>query len=90
MATARTVRIRGRVQGVFFRVWTRNQAERAGVSGWVANCSDGSVEAWLEGDAEALDTLIDLMRRGPPGARVDSLDIEEAPVSGSSGFTVRH
>ena len=50
---ARHVIITGRVQGVFFRAWTCDEAETIGVNGWVRNCSDGSVEAHAEGDAEA-------------------------------------
>jgi len=49
MAAARHVQVTGRVQGVFFRGWTQEQAERLGVNGWVRNCPDGSVEAHLEG-----------------------------------------
>ena len=50
---ARHVRIYGRVQGVFFRAWTREEAERLGVTGWVRNCPDGRVEAHVEGDETA-------------------------------------
>ena len=87
---ARHVRIIGRVQGVFFRAWTRNQAQAVGVSGWVRNCSDGSVEAHLEGEAEAVDGLIDRMREGPPDARVDELEIEPADAAGLGSFAVKH
>jgi acylphosphatase len=87
---ARRVRVTGRVQGVFFRAWTREQARELGVSGWVRNCSDGSVEAHAEGDAEAIDRLIELLRKGPSGARVDHLNVDDAKPQDLSDFEVRH
>ena len=90
MLVARDLRITGRVQGVFFRAWARCQAEELGVSGWVRNCADGSVEAHLEGHDGAVRQLIDRMREGPPGAKVDDLTAEEASPEGLSGFEVRH
>ena len=65
---ARHVGVTGLVQGVCFRAWTREQAERLGVAGWVRNCADGSVEAQLEGDAQAVARLTDLLGQGPDGA----------------------
>jgi acylphosphatase len=82
--------VTGRVQGVFFRAWTRDEAQSLGVTGWVRNCPDGSVEAQLEGEAQAVDELVDLMREGPPGARVDDLSFEEADPEGLDSFEVRH
>ena len=90
MSIARQVRIRGRVQGVFFRAWARDEARSVGVCGWVRNCSDGSVEAQLEGDSEAIEELIALMREGPPGARVDDVQVQQADPEGLDHFTVRH
>jgi acylphosphatase len=87
---ARFVRVTGRVQGVFFRAWACDEARTLGVGGWVRNCSDGSVEAQLEGDAEAINELLDLIREGPPGARVDDLEVEEVDAEGLSSFEVRH
>lgn len=86
---ARRVRVTGLVQGVFFRAWTREQAERLGVAGWVRNCTDGSVEAQLEGDAKAVERLTDLLGQGPDGARVDRIEIAEAAPENSDGFDVR-
>jgi acylphosphatase len=63
--------IQGRVQGVWFRESMRQEAERLGVTGWVRNRSDGSVEAVLQGPAEAVSALLDWTRIGPPQARVD-------------------
>jgi acylphosphatase len=82
--------VTGRVQGVFFRAWTRDEAQSLGVTGWVRNCSDGSVEAQLEGDPEAIDELLDLIREGPPDARVDALSVEEVDPEGLGGFEIRH
>jgi acylphosphatase len=87
---ARHVRVTGRVQGVFFRAWTREQAERLGVFGWVRNCPDGSVDAHLEGASENVDQMIELLRRGPSGAQVDELEIHEVEPEKHDWFAVRH
>jgi acylphosphatase len=86
---ARIVRVTGRVQGVSFRAWTQEQAERLGISGWVRNCPDNTVEAHLEGEECAVNRLIDLIGVGPPGARVASVEVCEASVDSSGGFEVR-
>jgi acylphosphatase len=90
MSIARRVRITGRVQGVFFRAWTGRQADRLDVNGWVRNCSDGSVEALLEGREEAVEQLIQLLKRGPSGARVEKVEVAEAEAEHHDWFTVRH
>ena len=87
---AKSIRVTGRVQGVFFRAWTSEQAEALGVDGWVRNCPDGSVEAHAEGDADAVDRLVDQMRSGPGGAQVAELSAEDSAVTGESGFRIRH
>lgn len=74
--------ISGRVQGVWFRQSTRQTAEKFGVTGWVRNCPDGSVEAVIEGDRTALQRVIDWCRQGPELARVDDLQIEWQPATG--------
>jgi acylphosphatase len=66
----RRLQISGRVQGVGFRYAMRHEAARRGVRGWVRNRGDGSVEALLAGDAEAVEALTVWARQGPPGARV--------------------
>jgi acylphosphatase len=86
---ARHVRITGGVQGVFFRAWTRDQARELGVSGWVRNASDGSVEAHLEGALDSVEQMIERMRSGPPSARVEDLKISEALVKDLGSFEVR-
>ncbi len=90
MAIARRLRLTGLVQGVFFRVWTRDEARRLRVNGWVRNCDDGSVEAHLEGEEDAVKRLIERMRDGSPGARVDTIDAEEAGLENFDRFEVRH
>ena len=86
---ARRVVVRGRVQGVFFRDSVRRQAESSGVSGWVANRADGSVEAVLEGEHDAVERLIEFCRRGPSRAEVESVDVSGEELQGLSGFSIR-
>lgn len=86
---ARQVRIAGHVQGVFFRAWSKEQAERLGVNGWIRNCPDGSVEGHIEGPEQSVDRLVDLLRHGPPGARVDGLELREADLLDANRFEVR-
>ena len=84
--TGRRLRIHGRVQGVFFRNWTVEQAEALGVSGWVRNRRDGSVEAVAFGTAEAVEALIARCREGPPAARVERVEVEAAEGAAPEGF----
>ena len=67
--------IRGRVQGVGFRYSMRLEARRLGVTGWVRNRHDGSVEAIAQGPAEAVEALVEWSRHGPPGARVTDVQV---------------
>ena len=90
MTVARRVRVSGLVQGVFFRVWTQQQAQRIGVNGWVRNCPDGSVEAHLEGGESAVRDITERMRKGPSDARVDDADVRDAELDGFTRFEVRH
>ncbi|MGI9509049.1 MAG: acylphosphatase [Geminicoccaceae bacterium] len=75
------VRIEGRVQGVWFRGWTRRAAEDLGLDGWVRNCSDGSVEAVFSGPAPSVDAMIEHCHRGPPAAAVTS--VHQEPYEGA-------
>jgi len=65
----------GRVQGVFFRSETQDEALRHGLTGWVRNLPDGNVEAVFEGEKDRVDRLIEFCRRGPPGARVTKVEV---------------
>ena len=85
----RYVIVRGRVQGVFFRDSTRQRAAAHGVSGWVANRSDGAVEAVLEGPPDAVEEVLQFVATGPPQAHVDQVDLREEPPEGLTGFSVR-
>jgi acylphosphatase len=87
---ARQYLIRGRVQGVGFRYFTEAAAAREGVQGWVRNLPDGGVEAAAEGEAEALERFERAIRHGPPGARVDRVDVHDAvPGARDTGFIVK-
>lgn len=82
--------VRGRVQGVGFRATVFDCAVDHGLKGWVRNNRDGSVECVAEGPADALETLRLLCRRGPPGARITSLDELAEPERGEfSAFHVQ-
>jgi acylphosphatase len=84
------VRIEGIVQGVGFRYWTRREAQRLGLSGWVANQSDGSVETVAEGPRDALEAFVARVSVGPPGASVEDVDIRWRHASGEfEGFAIR-
>jgi acylphosphatase len=85
----RRVLIRGQVQGVGFRYWTRGQAQRLGLAGWVRNRSDGAVEAEVEGDPAVVSELLDALGRGPAGAMVSDIDVEELAPDGEPGFHIR-
>jgi len=69
--------VSGRVQGVGFRFATAREARALGVRGWVRNLPDGRVEILAEGMASAVAALLDFCRQGPPGARVDELEVTE-------------
>ncbi len=80
----------GRVQGVNFRFYTREEAQRLGLTGWVRNLRDGRVEAVFEGEAAALEAMLAWCGRGPAAARVDELEVIRESAGGEfSGFNVR-
>jgi acylphosphatase len=90
MLVARRFLISGRVQGVGFRYFTQAAARRGNIHGWVRNLPDGRVEAAAEGDEDAIARFEAALRHGPPGARVDGIDIEHTVPGGrDSGFSVR-
>jgi acylphosphatase len=82
-------RVSGRVQGVFFRQSTRQEARRLGLGGWVCNMPDGSVEGEACGNAGALSELRAWLQHGPPAARVESVEWNEIAASEFDGFRIR-
>lgn len=80
------VRIEGRVQGVWYRGWTVQEAIRRGLSGWVRNRSDGSVEALFSGPEAVVDAMVLACREGPPAAHVTNVTIRPADVPDHGGF----
>jgi acylphosphatase len=83
------VLISGRVQGVFFRGTCREMAVGHGVSGWVRNLPDGSVEAVFEGPADGVRRLVEWSGRGPRSAVVEDVRVQAEPPEGISGFEIR-
>jgi acylphosphatase len=79
------IRVIGRVQGVAFRASTVDEAERLGLAGFVRNLRDGSVEVEAEGERKLVESLMHWCRRGPPAARVDSVESEWLAASGDPG-----
>ncbi len=84
------VRIYGRVQGVFYRANTRDQAQSRGINGWVKNLSDGSVEAVFEGEEDKVRGIIDWTHEGSPAAKVEDVKVEWEDPEGLNGFEIRH
>jgi acylphosphatase len=81
--------IRGRVQGVWYRGWTVDQATTRGLRGWVRNRRDGSVEAVFIGPRDKVEAMLEACREGPPAARVDSVEKFPARDDGAMGFAQR-
>jgi acylphosphatase len=87
---ARRVVVSGRVQGVNFRAWVRERAAGRGVCGWAANLGDGSVEVFLQGERDAVAAVERAVGEGPPHARVDRVDAQDAaPRDDLDGFARR-
>jgi acylphosphatase len=81
----------GRVQGVFFRTETQEEAHRRNVTGWVRNLPDGRVEAVFEGEKAQVDALVEYCRRGPPGSRVTKVDVTWEDYTGEfKSFSIRY
>jgi acylphosphatase len=76
------------VQGVFFRDSCRDEASAAGVGGWVRNTPGGDVEAWFEGDPDAVERLVRWCREGPSSAHVQDVDVSNEDPAGETGFRV--
>jgi acylphosphatase len=81
--------ITGRVQGVGYRAWALQMASRLGLRGWVRNRSDGSVEALVIGEDDAVARIVEACREGPFGARVSDVAVSDADDDSSVGFTAK-
>jgi acylphosphatase len=86
---ARHLMILGRVQGVFYRKWTVQTARDLGLTGWVRNRMDGSVETVVEGTAEAVERFVELAQDGPPAAKVVRIDSADIPPADLTSFEQR-
>jgi acylphosphatase len=84
----RLLKISGRVQGVGFRYYLHHHAQRLGISGWVRNCRDGTVEALVQGDDHAIAEIIAAARRGPRSSSVSAVDVSDADGT-YEGFEIR-
>lgn len=84
------VLIAGRVQGVGYRFWTVNQAQKLGLNGWVRNLQDGRVEAVFEGDAQTVEQMIQACHSGPAAAIVQNVTVARGNVEGIEGFKLRY
>ena len=81
--------VHGRVQGVGFRDSVRRLALQHGVAGWIRNNRDGTVEAVLEGEPSAVERVADFARRGPRGAAVERVHVDDEEPEGLRGFATR-
>jgi acylphosphatase len=81
--------IRGRVQGVGYRAWAEREARRRGLDGWVRNRADGSVELLAAGPRVAVEALLGACERGPPSARVTTVELHETDEAPEPGFRAR-
>ena len=83
--------IRGRVQGVWFRASTQEAADKLGIKGWVRNTPDGAVEAHIQGEDSSVEKMLSWCYHGPPGARVDHIDISRVnPDEEYKAFNIRY
>jgi acylphosphatase len=89
MTKSLRVVVSGRVQGVWFRAWTEQQAKALGLDGWVRNRRDGSVEAVISGDAAAVEAMVKALAKGPELARVDKVEKHAHVEAVKPGFVVR-
>lgn len=80
--------ISGRVQGVWFRAWTQKKAVALGLTGWVKNCPDGTVEALFSGPEDHVETMLKSCQKGPPLARVENIQQSPANAPESSEFSL--
>jgi len=83
------LRVTGRVQGVGFREALRAEALHLGVTGWVRNRRDGSVEALIQGEVAQLEAIVAWCRRGPPAARVADVEVHASAIEAGASFELR-
>ncbi|MGN8215177.1 MULTISPECIES: acylphosphatase [Halococcus] len=81
--------VSGTVQGVYYRASTRDAAREEGVDGWVRNLDDGRVEAVFEGEADAVESMVEWCHTGSDAASVEDVDVEYADPEDESGFEIR-
>ncbi|MDH4872969.1 acylphosphatase [Pseudomonas sp. BN515] len=81
--------VSGKVQGVYYRQSTQEQADRLDLDGWVRNLADGRVEVLLEGEEDAVRELAGWLEQGPAEAKVTGVELQEQPLQGITGFIVR-
>lgn len=85
------IRVKGRVQGVFYRVNTQEQAEKLGLTGWVRNTPDGTVEIVAEGEEAKLRSFVDWCRRGPTSAHVEDIRVNFSDATGDfESFNIKY
>lgn len=89
MIAARRLSIHGRVQGVYYRGWTVETARALGLAGWVRNRRDGTVEAVVQGDEQAVERFLAQASSGPPAARVERIEVTDIEPAAISGFEQR-
>ena len=89
MRMSKRLVIQGRVQGVFFRGWTVDEARALGLDGWVRNRRDGTVEMVVDGPENAVAQMIERVREGPSAARVEHVDVEDTDEAALAGFQQR-
>lgn len=82
--------VSGRVQGVWYRAFVRNQAIKLSLTGWVKNNPDGQVELMMTGEEDALDKMHQALKKGSPLSRVDSVDLTEEPHQVFDSFEINH
>ncbi|WP_228780093.1 acylphosphatase [Aquiflexum lacus] len=90
MKINKQVRVFGKVQGVFFRKSTQQKAMTFGIHGWVKNDVDGTVLVEIEGDIRAVQEMENWLKKGPPMAVVESLDVSQSEEKGYQDFLILH
>ncbi|MDH4567693.1 acylphosphatase [Pseudomonas sp. BN414] len=81
--------VSGKVQGVYYRQSTQEQADQLELDGWVRNVADGRVEVLLEGEEDAVRSMAAWLEQGPADAKVTGVELQQQPVQGITGFIVR-